>query len=213
MKNRLFFLVGACLLLSGATAHAELADRNKPMHIEADAMRYDDIGKITRATGRVIASKGTLLLRAETIEVRQDGEGQNFIVATGSAGNPVFMRQKREGLNEFFEAQANRIERNEKTLMTRLVGKAVLRRLVGSTLADEIQGETVVYNEANETYTIASGPAGSTSASGIPSGRVRAMILPHSTTTVLPTPGRSAPAASGPAVSLQPSTQIGAGRE
>lgn len=213
MKPRLFFLAGACLLLSGAPVYAELADRNKPMHIEADTMRYDDIGKITRATGRVIASKGTLLLRAEIIEVHQDGEGQNFIVATGNAGNPVFMRQKREGLNEFFEARANRIERNEKTLMTRLVGKAVLRRLVGSTLADEIQGETVVYNEATETYTVASGAAGNTSASGIPSGRVRAMIIPHSTTTAPPTPGRSAPAASGSAVLLRPSSQIGAGRE
>ena len=211
MKPRLFFLISAYLLWFCTPVHAELADRNKPMHIEADAMRYDDIGKTTSATGRVIASKGTLLLRADAIEIRQDTQGQNFMIATGSAGNPVFMRQKREGLNEFFEAQANRIERDEKTQMIRLIGKAVLRRLVSNALADEIQGETVIYNEATEAYTVASGAAGGVSTSGIPSGRVRAMITPRSATTASSARGRNS--TSGPAVPLQPSPQIGANHE
>ena len=133
------------------------------------------------------------------------------MIATGSTGNPVFMRQKREGLNEFFEAQASRIERDEKTQMIRLIGKAVLRRLVGNALADEIQGETVIYNEATEAYTVASGTAGGVSASGIPSGRVRAMITPRSATTASSARGRTS--TSGPAVPLQPSPQIGANHE
>ena len=169
------------------------------------------IGKTTNATGRVIASKGTLLLRADAIEIRQDTQGQNFMIATGSTGNPVFMRQKREGLNEFFEAQASRIERDEKTQMIRLIGKAVLRRLVGNALADEIQGETVIYNEATEAYTVASGAAGGVSTSGIPSGRVRAMITPRSATTASPARGRTS--TSSPAVPLQPSPQIGTNHE
>ena len=133
------------------------------------------------------------------------------MIATGSTGNPVFMRQKREGLNEFFEAQANRIERDEKTQMIRLIGKAVLRRLVGNALADEIQGETVIYNEATEAYTVASGAAGGVSTSGIPSGRVRAMITPRSATTASPARGRTS--TSSPAVPLQPSPQIGTNHE
>lgn len=193
-----------------APAHAELADRTKPMHIEADSMRYDDIGKVTNATGRVIATKGTLLLRADTVEVRQDAQGHNFMVATANAGNRVFMRQKREGLNEFYEAQANRAERDEKTMITTLSGKAILRRLAGSSLADEVQGETIVYNEATEVYNVTSGAAGQTAPSGVPSGRVRATIAPRASTT---TPG-AASSATGSATprnstTLQPSPQIG----
>lgn len=201
------------LPLTGAgLATAELADRTKPMHIEADSMRYDDINKVTNATGRVIGTKGTMLLRADAVEIRQDAQGNSTTVATSNAGNQVFMRQKREGLNEFFEAQANRIERDDKTLIARLSGKAKMRRLVGNTLADEIEGENMVYNEVTEVYQVTGGtPAASTTPGGIPAGRVRATIAPQSTT-----PAQAAPAAGKAAqrsaITLQPSAQIGAGQ-
>ena len=148
------------LLLAGVgilPAQAELADRDKPMFIEADTMRYDDANKVTNATGRVVATKGTLVLRADAVEVRQDDTGKSFVVATSRAGNQALMRQKREGLNEFFEAQANRIERDEKTQIARLLGKAVMRRLVGDTQVDEVRGDTIVYNEATEVYNVSGG--------------------------------------------------------
>ena len=196
MNKRFLVFLSTSIFLGMAPAHAELADRTKPMHIEADSMRYDDIGKITNATGRVIATKGTLLLRA-------DAQGHNFMVATASTGQQVFMRQKREGLNEFYEGQANRAERNEKTMVTTLIGKATLRRMVGDKMADEVQGDTIVYNEATEVYNVTGGAKGSTPPSGVPSGRVRATIAPR-------TPA-AAPAASTPAnaTPLQPSPQIG----
>ena len=124
-------------------------------------------------------------------------------VATASTGQQVFMRQKREGLNEFYEGQANRAERNEKTMITILIGKATLRRMVGDKMADEVQGDTIVYNEATEVYNVTGGAKGSTPPSGVPSGRVRATIAPR-------TPA-AAPAASTPAnaTPLQPSPQIG----
>ena len=208
MNKRFFVFASMYAFFCIAPAHAELADRTKPMHIEADSLRYDDIGKITNATGRVIATKGTLLLRADAVEVRQDAQGHNFMVASANPGNQVFMRQKREGLNEFYEGQANRAERNEKTLITTLIGKATLRRLVGNTLADEVQGETIVYNEGTEVYNVTSGAAGHAAPSGVPSGRVRATIAPRTSGA---TP---APAASNPKNStvLQPSPQIGGGQ-
>ena len=213
MNKRLIYLLSACALLCAVPVHAELADRDKPMHIEADTMRYDDIGKITNATGRVIATKGTLLLRADAVEVRQDPEGNNYVVATANAGNQVFMRQKREGLNEFYEGQSNRAERDEKTLITTLTGNAVLRRLAGNTLADEVRGEVIVYNEVTEVYNVTSGAPGQTAPSGVPSGRVRATIAPRARTTA---PGaadaRPGTPASRGSVTLQNSAQIGGGQ-
>ena len=213
MNKSLFHLLSVCALLCVAPAQAELADRDKPMHIEADTMRYDDIGKITNATGRVIATKGTMLLRADAIEVRQDAEGNNYVVATANAGKQVFTRQKREGLNEFYESDSNRAERNEKTMITTLTGNAVLRRLAGTTLADEVRGEVIVYNELTEVYNVTSGASGQTAPSGVPSGRVRATIAPRAPTT---SPGATAPRPGAPAsrssVTLQNSPQIGGGQ-
>ena len=214
-KNHALIKILLCSLpwLCASAAQAELADRNKPMHIEADSMRYDDINKITNATGRVIGTKGTMVLRADAVEIRQDAQGNSTTVATSNAGNQVFMRQKREGLNEFFEAQANRIERDDKTLIARLTGKAKMRRLVGNTLADEIEGESMIYNEVTEVYQVTGGtPAARTPPGGLPSGRVRAVIVPSGTGTgsVLQNAPAAGKAASRSAITLQPSAQSGA---
>ena len=196
-------------------AHAELADRNKPMNVEADAMQYDDLNKISTFTGRVVATKGTIILRAGMVEVRQDAEGNQQTLATSDGKKPAFMRQKREGLNEFFEGEGARIERDEKTQITRLIGNAKLRRLVGNTLADEVVGDTIVYNEVTETYNVVGGPstaAGGAAAGAVPAGRVRATIVPVGPGGNRVVPGGK-PAATAPAprtsTTLQPSTAIG----
>ncbi|MDO5653190.1 MAG: lipopolysaccharide transport periplasmic protein LptA [Brachymonas sp.] len=193
--------------MSTSLVHAEQADRAKPLFIEADTMRHDDANKITTATGNVVGTKGTILMRSDTLEVRQDAEGNQFTVAVG---RQAFMRQKREGLNEFIEGQANRIERDEKTQMVRLIGKAVMRRLAGDVLADEIRGETLEYNEATEVYNaVGAGPSAAPSPDGIPGGRVRAMIGPRQGGGAAVPRGPAASGTKRPAMSLQPSTQIG----
>ncbi len=197
-------------------AHAELADRNKPMNVEADAMQYDDLNKISTFTGRVVATKGTIILRAGMVEVRQDAEGNQHTLATADGKKPAFMRQKREGLNEFFEGEGARIERDEKTQITRLIGNAKLRRLVGNTLADEVVGDTIVYNEVTETYNVVGGPstaAGGAAAGAVPAGRVRATIVPVGPggSRVVPgaRPAATAPAAPRTGTTLRPSSAIG----
>ena len=206
-------LVCCAVVCAAGPLHAELADRTKPMNIEADSMRYDDINKVTNAAGRVVATKGTLLLRADAVEIKQDAQGNHATVATSVAPNQVFMRQKREGLNEFIEGQANRIERDEKTLITNLIGKVAMRRLVGNTLVDELHGDRLVYNEATEVYSVTSEPgAAAAQPGGVPAGRVRAVIGPAGAGTaplVAPKAGAS-PASKRSAMTLQPSAQIGA---
>ena len=58
------------------SAQAEKADRDKPMQIEADSMRHDESKQLTQFTGKVTATKGTLVLRAERMEVQQDSQGK-----------------------------------------------------------------------------------------------------------------------------------------
>ena len=75
--------------------------------------------------------------------------------------------------------KANQMVRDDRTLQTQLTGNARIRRLVGSTVADEVIGHRITYNELTETYSVTGGASTATgSANAVPSGRVRATIVP-----------------------------------
>ena len=94
----LFSLVSLFLvaMLAGGMAHAEKADSAKPMNIEADALRHDDLKQISVFTGNVVVTKGTIILRGAQLEVRQDAQGYQFGVMTAEPGKRAFFRQKRD---------------------------------------------------------------------------------------------------------------------
>ena len=66
------------------------------MNIEADSLRYDDVRQISVFTGRVVVTKGSIVLRGAQIEVRQDPEGFQYGVVTSGADARAFFRQKRD---------------------------------------------------------------------------------------------------------------------
>ena len=182
-----------CLGLAAGAAWAEKADRDKPMNIESDALRYDDTRQTSVFTGNVVITKGTIVIRGHQIEVRQDTQGSQFGIATAQAGQRAFFRQKRDGVDEHIEGESQRIEYDSRADVVRFIGDAVLRRYRGATLADETAGGQIVYNNGTEVFTV-DGSVRSTSPAN-PSGRVRAMLTPT------PKPGTPAPA---PAVSGGP---------
>ena len=90
---------------------AEKADRDKPMNVEADALRYDDLKQTSVFTGNVVVlTKGTIVIRGARIDVRQDPEGYQYGVVTAEPGKLAFFRQKREGVDECIEGEAEVIE-------------------------------------------------------------------------------------------------------
>jgi ABC-type multidrug transport system fused ATPase/permease subunit len=86
MKHLYPALLTAALALAGACVHAERADRDKPLTIDADALRHDDQKQITLFTGRVTANKGTIAMRGARLEVRQDVQGNQFGILTADPG-------------------------------------------------------------------------------------------------------------------------------
>jgi lipopolysaccharide export system protein LptA len=190
----------AGLVLAGA-AHAERADRNKPLNAEADSLRYDDAKQTSVFSGNVVITKGSILIRGAQVEVRQDASGNQFGLVTGKPG---FFRQKREGVDEFIEGQAERIEYDSKADTVKFIGGAVLRRFKGAQLNDETVGSVITYNSGNDTFSVDGGP-GSRTASN-PSGRVRAMFTPVAKPDAAATPPAS------PA-QLRPSTQLDEGQQ
>lgn len=198
-------------LTAAAPALAERADSDKPMNIEADALRYDDKQQLSTFTGRVVVTKGTIVMRGGRLEVRQDAAGNQSGTMFAEPGKRAFFRQKREGVDEYIEGEGETIEYNGKADTVRFVGRAEMRRLVGATAQDEVMGGVIVYNNVTEVYTVDGGArAGGGAASASPGGRVRAILTPRNQGAA---PAASAPAAGASAAApLRPSMTLpGAG--
>jgi lipopolysaccharide export system protein LptA len=186
-------LIALCTAFAGLPAAAEKADRNKPMNIEADALRYDDQKQSSSFTGRVVVTKGSIVMRGARLDVRQDPDGSQFGLLTAEPGQRAFYRQKREGLDEYTEGEAELIEYDSRADRVKLTRRAELRRYRGATLNDQINGTVIVFDNTTEVFTVDGKPGGATpdSASG---GRVRAMLTPRSAASA-PVGSASAPAA------------------
>lgn len=179
-------------------ALAERADREQPMNAEADALRYDDASQTSIFTGRVVITKGTIQIRGARVEVRQDPQGYQFGTVLAGPEQVASFRQKRDGLDEYIEGQAQRIEYDGRADQVKFIGQAVLRRYRGQVLSDEAAGAVIVYDNRTEVFRVEGGAASASPAN--PSGRVRATLAPRS--RVEPAPGKP--------VGLQPSTGLGA---
>ena len=167
-------LAGAVLLVAASGAMAERADNSKPMHIAADAMRYDDVKQTSIWTGNVIATKGTIVIRGDVVEVREDAEGYQHGTATGNAKKRAFFRQKRDSVDEFMEGEGETIVYDGKKDVIQFVKNAEVRRYRGTVLADEIKGTLIVYENLNDRFSA----DGSSAVTGVGSGRVSATIAP-----------------------------------
>ncbi|WP_210543694.1 lipopolysaccharide transport periplasmic protein LptA [Rhodoferax sp. PAMC 29310] len=170
------FLV-VCLALSAGQAYAEKADRDKPMNIEADSLRYDDQRQTSVFTGRVVLTKGTILIRGAKIDVKQDSEGNQFGLVLSEPNKQAFFRQKREGVDEYIEGEGDTIEYDSRADTVKFLTNAKLRRYRGATLSDEFTGGVIQYNNSTDVFTI---DGSVTKTDGVKSGRVRAMLTPKS---------------------------------
>ena len=197
-----------CLLLTAfvgvsGIAHAERADRDKPMNIEADALRHDELKQTSVFTGNVVMTKGSIVLRGAQLDVRQDAQGYQHGVVKAEPGKRAFFRQKRDTAQgapeEFVEGEGEVIEYNGQTDDVKLIRRGQLRRYTGGKLSDDIMGSVITYNNLTDVFTVdgekrsnepSSAPAGS-------GGRVRAILAPKA--TAAPSPSTA------PAQPLQPS--------
>ena len=189
-------------LLAALPAWAERADRQKPMNIEADNLRFDDLRQISVFTGNVVLTKGTLIIRGTRVEVRQDAQGYQFGVATAEPGKRAYYRQKREAVDEFIEGEAEVIDYDGKADLVKFIRKADMRRFKGATVNDEMSGQLITYDNTRDVYTVDGRPA----PPGGQATRVRAVLTPAAASQPpSPASSPSAPAA------LKPSTSLGEG--
>ena len=160
--------LGAALMSPLAELRAEKADKDKPTQIDANRMSSDDARRISIFEGNVILTKGTILVRADRITVRQDPEG--FQISTAS-GVPARFRQKRDGKEEWIDGEALFIEIDDRKEKVELREKARIMRD-----KDEVRGDVISVDTRSEFFSVTGGKSAVTSAN--PEGRVRAVIQP-----------------------------------
>ncbi|MEY2618143.1 MAG: hypothetical protein RL522_1145 [Pseudomonadota bacterium] len=205
----LTFLLAIATVLAAPAVQAEKADRNKPMNVEADALRHDDLSQTSVFTGQVVATKGTILIRGARLQVRQDPEGYQYGVVTAEPGKRAFWRQKREGVDEYIEGEGTTIEYDGKADRVKFIGRAELRRYRGTVMADETQGSVITYENTTDVFTVDGATLGARQPSASAGGRVRAVLTPRD-----PASAASAPAGVAPkAAPLRPSTTLGGERK
>jgi len=202
---KLLLLAGLFAAAIVGPAQAEKADRLKKLVIAANQGGTIDLVKqSTEFIGDVVLTKGTLLLRAEKVDVRETSDGYFHAYASGQTGKQVSFRQARDVPGEAIEGSADQVEYDTRADTVRFVGNAVVRRTQGTQVATEVTGAVIVFDNRSEVFTVDGGPA-----SPQPTGRVRMVLMPsNSAADAKPvTPVESSavpPPALKPSVTLQP---------
>lgn len=193
--DRLGRLVLACALLACTVpAIAEKADRDKPINLEADRVSIDDAKQLAIFEGNVLLTQGTLQIRGDRMEVRQDKDGFKYGTTWG---NLAYFRQKRDGYDEYIEGWAERIEYDGRADTMQMFNRAQMRR--GE---DEVRGNYISYDSKTEFFRV-TGIEDKTAGAGKPESRVRAVIQPKSKDKPRPSPP----------VALKPAEAIASPRE
>lgn len=169
---RALALAIAVLRLLAAPAAAEKADKDKPTQIEANRMSADDVRRVSIFEGNVVLTKGTVLIRAERVVVRQDADGFQFATATGT---PVRFRQKADRKGErdgvWTEGEALRVEIDDRNERVELFQRARVTRD-----QDEVRGEYIMLDQRTDFFSVSAAKGAS---QGAAEGRVRAVLQPR----------------------------------
>ncbi len=172
-------LLVACALSAtvAAPARAEKADREKPINFSAEQPAEVDFEKrIGTLKGNVVITQGTMTIRADRIDFKQNPDNSLSATATG---NPVSFRQKKDDSDEYYEGFAQRAVYDGQKQLLELFDRALLKQ--GS---DEIRSNYVSYNSATGIFKAEGRP----DAPGIegPGDRVRGVFQPRSESPLSP---------------------------
>lgn len=167
-------LITLACLCAALPAHAEKADRDKPIQIEAQKITVDDARKVQVLEGNVVLTKGTMIIQSDRIIITEDNFGFQKGTAFGGPKGLARFRQKREGREEYIEGEAERIEYNTKDEIAELFHRAWVK-----SGEDQLRGDYIWYDSIAEKYLVTAGESRDPKG---PPPRVRAIIQPKSKT-------------------------------
>ena len=160
---------------------AERADRDKPIHVEADQVIMDNANQTSTFIGHVQLSQGTMLIRGDKIVVDKSKDGFKHATVYGDTAE---FRQKKEGSEGYVEGYGERIDYDEHSGTLIFRDRARLKRDL-----DEVSGDNIIYDMKTEIFKVNSNEA--TPGNDQPQ-RVRAVLQPKSDGPVVPSSADSA---------------------
>ena len=170
--------MAACMM---TVAHAEKADQNKPVILEAEKVSVNDVQQIYELDGEVLLTKGSILITGEKGNIKVDPEGYEYVDVQGNADSIASFRQRREGLaNEFMQGRGKTVTYNAKTELLTLTGDADLKRLHNMQMLDQLRGWKIEYDDVKQYYRVS--PPANAKADDLP--LARAVLSPRRKATL-----------------------------
>jgi lipopolysaccharide export system protein LptA len=153
----IFLSIGFGLGSFTIPAHAERADKDKPIALSSDKALFDDVKQIYYLERNVLLIKGSLIIKGEKAEVKIDPEGYQFVTIFAKPGEQASLRQKRDtGFNDFIEGFAELIEYDGKTDIAILQKQARMNQISGTRVTDQLNGDKIHYDGNTEKYNVVS---------------------------------------------------------
>src|SRR4029079_12895911 len=169
-------ILGGTLALASVPTQAEKADRFKELTVEADHSSSGDLlNQVFIFNGNVVVTKGTMIIRAQRIEVRESPDGYLSAVAIGPPSPHTRVLEQRDAPDEWIEGDAERLEYDGRSDVIRFVNNASVRRLRGGETADEVSGTLFTYDSTTEVFSVS---GGATPTATNPGGRIRVTLMP-----------------------------------
>ena len=187
-----WFITSLALALSSTMALADATDREKPISVESSSFKADQVNQVATYVGNVVVRQGTLKMTGANLVITENAKGYRQMELTGK--NAQF-RQRRDpqvkGVEEWFQAEAERIVYEESNGIITLYQNAKVARTENGIVKDQTEGSRIVY-DSHRSRTIIQGSSG---------GRASTVIAPRNKVNPNPTT---------PATKLNSATKISA---
>jgi lipopolysaccharide export system protein LptA len=153
MKHFLGYL--ALGLIIALSAHAEKADQEKPVILEAEKVSVNDVKQVYDLNGQVLLIKGSIIVTGEDGHIAVDPQGYEFVDVMGTPEAVASFRQRREGIaDEFMQGRGSQVTYDAKTELLTLAGDASLKRLLNMQMLDQLKGWKIEYDDVKQYYRV-----------------------------------------------------------
>ena len=136
---------------------AEKADRGKPLIINADTVKLDDVEQKYNLIGDILLTKGSMLATGDDGLIVVDPQGYENINLKAAPRSLATLRTRREGLlNEYMQGIGKNVLYDGKKERVIFIGDAKMKRLLNMQMLDELQGAKIEYEDIKESYKVSS---------------------------------------------------------
>jgi len=155
MKYFLGYLGLGLGLMITVTAHAEKADQDKPVILEAEKVSVNDVKQAYDLNGQILLIKGSIIVTGEDGHIAVDPQGYEFVDVIGTPEAVASFRQRREGIaEEFMQGNGTQVTYDAKTEFLTLTGDASLKRLLNMQMLDQLKGWKIEYDDVKQYYRV-----------------------------------------------------------